>query len=311
MKFVFENMPKTVLTVSKIVHAKKLLRVKKSQLVREKGRVLRTCINLVCNGFLGDDFKCPKCDSTFCKHCEEVLEVNHQCNQEDIESLKAINALVSCPSCGVKIEKGEGCMAITCAVCNQNFWYSTGEKGDHGNHGQFQKVRVNINRRLTIEYQKIIPHEFITLIREIEFETSETNDDSEEILATILIQNDGKEIKDFDLKTFSQKYSIIVRKRISQNIAIKKLHILEKILQKRDPGFEAELKSVLLPHSKIVMRAQLCGRNKKNNIVFLDDLKEYENLEAASTDTNILANEIKKAIELGDGIYGEYYWYFK
>lgn len=309
MKFFLENMPKCVMRVSKIINSSKLQRVKKSQTVREKGRVSRTCINLVCNGFLSEDFKCLKCDTSFCKHCEEVLENGHQCNKDDMESLKAINSLVSCPSCGVKIEKGEGCMAMTCAVCNQNFWYNTGEKGEHGNHGAFVKVRVNLSRRLTLEYREYIPDNCLAEIRGIEVEM-ETKDDSEQGLANILIRNEGEEVKESDLATFSQKYSKMIRSSILQNIATKKLQALEKILQKRDLGYEKEIETVLNLNRPVV-RAQIFGKDKKNNVVFIEELEEYESLISATKQLKLEENDIKKAIEIGNGICGDYYWYYK
>ena len=308
MKFILENMPKAVLKVASIVHAYKLKKVKKSQMAREKGRVSRTCINLVCNGFLGDDFKCLKCETIFCKKCEDVMEDDHICKTEDIESLKTINALVSCPSCGVKIEKSEGCMAMTCAVCNQNFWYSTGEKGDQGNHGAFKKVRTDLTRRLTLTYRDVIPDNCLALIREIETQM-EVNDDSEQTLANILIRNDGKEIKESDLATFSQKYSKIVRMMITQNIAAKKLKILEKILQKLDEGYQKEIEAVL-DFNKPVIRARIFDKNKRINLILIEDVEEYESLEIAAIKLKLDANDIKKAIEIGDGIYNRYYWYY-
>ena len=308
MKFILENMPKAVLKVSKIIHMAKLTKVKKSQLSREKGRVSRTCINLVCNGFLGEDFKCLKCETSFCKECEETIEEdsNHECNPEHVESLKTINALVSCPSCGVKIEKAEGCMAMTCAICNQNFWYSTGEKGEQGNHGNFKKVRVNLTRRLTLEYGDSIPDNCLVAIRKIETE-SESKDDSEQTLANILIRNEGKEV---DLAIFSQKYSKITRNRISENIATKKLKILEKILQKREEGYEKQIEAVL-NFNRPVIRSQIFGKDIKNNLIFIEELEEYESLEIASKDIKASENDLRKVIEIGDGIYKNYYWYYK
>lgn len=309
MKFILENMPKAVLKVSKIIHKAKLQRVKKSQMGREKGRVSRTCINLICNGFLGDDFKCVKCETTFCRDCEEVLEDGHKCNTESVESLKTINALVSCPSCGVKIEKGEGCMAITCAVCNQNFWYSTGEKGDHGNHGAFTKVRVDLVRRLTLEYCEFIPDNCLAAIRSIEMEM-ESKDDSEQALASILIKNADKEVKEIVLATFSHWYSKMVRRNIVQNISMKKLKVLEKLLQKREEGYEKQIE-IVLNFNKPVIRSQIFGKDKKSNIVFIEDLEEYESLEKAAKQMKLVENEIRKAIEIGDGMLGNYYWHYK
>jgi hypothetical protein len=309
MKFVFENMPKAVLKVSKIVHAAKLKRVKKSQLVREKGRVSRTCINLVCNGFLGDDFKCLKCETNFCRDCEDVLEDDHKCKTEDIESLKAVNAMVSCPSCGVKIEKGEGCMAITCAVCNQNFWYSTGEKGDHGNHGASAKVRVNFTRRITLEYREFIPDNCLVGIREIEME-AEIKDDSEQILANILIRNEGNEIKNTDLAIFSQKYSKIVRTHIIQTIALNKLKLLEKILQKCEEGYEKQIEMILNFNRPVIM-AKIFGKDRKNNLIFIEEIEEFESLQSAAKKINLPENDLRKIIEVGDGVYENFYWYYK
>ena len=200
-------------------------------------------------------------------------------------------------------------MAITCAVCNQNFWYSTGEKGDHGNHGAFTKVRVDLVRRLTLEYREFIPDNCLAAIRSIEMEM-ESKDDSEQALASILIKNADKEVKESDLATFSQRYSKMVRRNIVQNISMKKLKVLEKLLQKREEGYEKQLETVL-NFNKPVIRSQIFGKDKKSNIVFIEDLEEYESLEKAAKEMKLVENEIRKAIEIGDGMLGNYYWHYK
>jgi hypothetical protein len=45
--------------------------------------------------------------------------------------------------------------------------------------------------------------------------------------------------------------------------------------------------------------------------VFIEDLEEYESLEKAAKQMKLVENEIRKAIEIGDGNHGGYYWYYK
>lgn len=300
MKFILENMPKAVKKVAEITFMGRLNKIRKVQAGREAGRISRTCINLVCNGFLNEEFQCTKCKTQFCKDCEEIKEDAHTCKQEVIESLKIVNNMVSCPSCKTKIEKSEGCMAMTCAVCKTNFWYNTGEKGDAGNHGAYVDVTLRNTISLSTEYHDYIPPRYVSSVLALEREVLKFNEGKfEDAIDRMLL---GSYCSVFKL---SEVYSDMVRGSINVAIASKKLILLEKILQKREPGYEGEI-SKIFDESQPVSVSRVISRDKDNLFVELPRL--FENLHIAGETMNVAPIEIKKAMETGNGIIKGFYW---
>ena len=146
-KFYNTFLPPAVLAVVNVAFAKKKNNVDARSLARQQERIAdctkRTCLNDFCDGLLDKNHRCSKCDSSFCKQCEHQLleDQKHTCDEKDKESVAFIKEkLTACPKCGVRVEKAEGCMAITCAVCRTNFFWDTGKQGGGGNHGQSEPV---------------------------------------------------------------------------------------------------------------------------------------------------------------------------
>lgn len=166
-QFYAENMPPAIALVAKTVFARDLKKIKKFQIeATKKTQATRICLDTYCKGYLDANFVCNLCESKFCKICEEKEKENHVCDENVKKSIEFVKNVVSCPNCGVKIEKGEGCMAVTCAVCQQNFWYNTGEASQFGNHGQSVPVKLNLFKRLSKEYD--IPEKHLLKILRIE-----------------------------------------------------------------------------------------------------------------------------------------------
>lgn len=303
MKFILDTMPKAVRKVAGIVFTGRINKIRKSQTGRDSNRVSRTCINLVCNGFLDENFHCTKCKTVFCKDCEEVMGgdgTSHTCNQEAIDSLKVVNNMVSCPSCKTKIEKAEGCMAITCAVCKTNFWYNTGEKGDAGNHGKYKEVILRKTISFTAEYRDHIPERYFPIISDLE--RTVLNFQEAKIDAAIdrmLLQPHCSHSR------FSELYSEMVRGSLKVTIASKKLILLEKILQKREPDYEKAIEGIF-GDSRRVSVSRVVAKDKDS--LFLDMPRLFESLDIGSRDMQTSPMEIKKAIETCNGIIRGFYW---
>ena len=303
MKFLVDTMPSAVKKVAMITFSSKINRIKKIQTKREKDRVSRTCINLVCNGFLNENFQCTKCKSTFCTECEDEKTEDHKCDANVVESVKMVNGMICCPSCKTKIEKAEGCMAITCAVCKTDFWYNTGEKGERGNHGQYTQVFLRKSVLLSQEYRDRIPPEYLTYVQDLERELINSKDSShQKALENMLLRGE------VNLTKFSKYYSDMVREDAKVSLVAKKLAAAEKVLQKCEPGYEEQIKTIFSDRRKIsAARVISLG----NNVIFVDAPTVFDSVIEAMSKMSISSNDIRKAMEHNNGIHRGFYWSYE
>ena len=135
LKHLEKEYPKAISLIAKISFKSKLraLDKQKGKIVNAQvNKATRSCLNMVCNGFLDPNFVCMTCESEFCGNCDRKLGPNHECKQEDLDSVNIVNSMVKCPGCKLPVFKNEGCDSITCANCSTNFSYSTGQLGGHG-----------------------------------------------------------------------------------------------------------------------------------------------------------------------------------
>jgi hypothetical protein len=79
-----------------------------------------------CRGFIENSKKCGICDVLICIECRERQEEEHKCNEETVESVKALERDTKrCPSCAVQIFKSSGCNQMWCTNCRTAFdWIS-------------------------------------------------------------------------------------------------------------------------------------------------------------------------------------------
>lgn len=80
-------------------------------------------------GYLSTQWKCQSCETKVCNKCNTILEEEHECKQEDIDSIKLIEKETKpCPHCGIRVHKIEGCNQMWCTACNNAFDWRTGLK---------------------------------------------------------------------------------------------------------------------------------------------------------------------------------------
>lgn len=115
----------------------------------------KSCIRLLCKGHLKsfrNNLRCILCKTKVCLKCEKEYLTRHKCNPDDIKSVKAMNKIVVCPECKVKIVKHTGCVHITCSSCGQGFNYETGKEESVGTAGENDKVYLTKSRVLSKTY---------------------------------------------------------------------------------------------------------------------------------------------------------------
>lgn len=80
-----------------------------------------------CAGLCMDSL-CPVCSSKTCGKCHKKLENDHECNKDDIETVKEISKNSKpCPTCNEAISKVNGCNQMLCTSCHTVFHWQTGK----------------------------------------------------------------------------------------------------------------------------------------------------------------------------------------
>lgn len=100
-----------------------------------------------CNGFLNNKFECGICDNKICKHCMEIKEEGHECDEEKKETVKLLRQDTKpCPKCGQLIHKlPNGCDQMYCIKCHTAFSWRTGQldRGNIHNPEYYRWMREN------------------------------------------------------------------------------------------------------------------------------------------------------------------------
>jgi len=98
-----------------------------------------------CRGLISTkNYKCSICDTAICRDCHVVLKDEHQCKQEDIETIKIIfKESKPCPNCATPISKVDGCDQMYCIACQTAFSWNTGkiESGRIHNPHYYEQLR--------------------------------------------------------------------------------------------------------------------------------------------------------------------------
>lgn len=106
-----------------------------------------------CRGFISIQGNCGTCQCKVCTICNQVKQVDHECNPDDIASFELIKkATKPCPKCGERIQKISGCDQMWCTAekekgkpCGCTFSWKTGkiEVGNIHNPHFFQWAQRN------------------------------------------------------------------------------------------------------------------------------------------------------------------------
>jgi len=91
------------------------------------------CPTETCRGFVEEStlqtLRCGICDITLCTQCRERYHINHNCNVDNVRTIKLLEKETKrCPSCMVPIFKINGCDQMWCTSCHIAFDWKTGEQ---------------------------------------------------------------------------------------------------------------------------------------------------------------------------------------
>lgn len=125
--------------------------IKNGGLTKEKRKFIMACPNNLCRGYLSTQYKCELCKLYTCPQCIEIIGINktdpHVCNPDNVTSAELIKKETkSCPSCGIRIFKIDGCNQMWCTECHVAFDYATGriDKGIvHNPHYNAHLEQIN------------------------------------------------------------------------------------------------------------------------------------------------------------------------
>ena len=109
------------------------------------------CPKAACKGFLdAESGRCVACSATYCLTCleEKKQQPPHVCDRRVLDSLEEIERLTKpCPSCKVPIERGQGCNAMWCVMCDTAFNWSTGKKIEVTDSFHNPHYQASLNRQ--------------------------------------------------------------------------------------------------------------------------------------------------------------------
>lgn len=112
----------------------------------ESKKFVMQCQNSGCRGMLSTQYKCGICTKHTCPKCYLLIEDDHVCKQEDMDTVEELRKNTRpCPNCGLRISKIDGCDQMWCVECKTAFSWSKGtvEKGVVHNPHYYQWMRQN------------------------------------------------------------------------------------------------------------------------------------------------------------------------
>jgi hypothetical protein len=112
------------------------------------------CCDPECRGFVSSAWKCGTCAKFSCAHCHEVKGATHTevgqhvCNSDNVETVRLLRTDTKpCPSCGIYIQKTEGCDQMFCISCKQLWSWKTGrieERGHNPHYLEWMRQRGSV-----------------------------------------------------------------------------------------------------------------------------------------------------------------------
>ncbi len=104
-----------------------------SQEEQTRNDFIQMCVVENCRGYLSSQWKCCICKTFICSHCHIVKnsrdDENHVCDKDTVDTIKLIiKESKSCPQCGIRTCKIDGCDQMWCISCKTPWSWVSGKK---------------------------------------------------------------------------------------------------------------------------------------------------------------------------------------
>lgn len=111
-----------------------------------------------CQKYCDDNGFCVNCNINHCNECLNIKNQNHECNKDDLESVKLIHSQTKqCPGCNIPIFKQNGCNLMFCTSCYTVFSWSTGKvTNPRVMHNPHYIEMMNKRRLETVTEERIV-----------------------------------------------------------------------------------------------------------------------------------------------------------
>jgi hypothetical protein len=135
-------------------------------IANERKNYIKKCITDDCRGYINNKGHCHLCKLIICMQCYEPKTDNHECKQENIDSVQQIKKDTKlCPKCNTSIYKIDGCRQMWCTICHTAFDWKTGQIIHHRIHNpHFYEWQKN-QEKMEIEFNHCNEQELPNLSR--------------------------------------------------------------------------------------------------------------------------------------------------
>lgn len=150
-------------------------------------------------------YECNNCKSEYCINCLEKIYPNHQCDENNIETVKEIfKNSQPCPICATRIEKSSGCDNMYCTYCKTGFRWDTFQIIKTNFHNE-HRMKDIADKKLTPNLPDLLCSKFYSMIHSK--------------------QNFMKYIDEKNRISFEKIYKLATNKELSYNKRIKQYTI--------------------------------------------------------------------------------------
>ena len=243
------------------------------------------CENKECNGFVDANWICSICDKETCKHCHTIKEDEHECKQEDIDTVELIKKESKpCPKCNISIMKVNGCDQMWCVSCHTTFDWKT-------LHIKTSGILHNP------EYFRYMRENGIVIPRNPN--DNPCMDEYEQAYRTLTLINSNfikEEKTDNNMKKRVEKgEDTLIKEYITNNLQTRNLKLSDELYKVAKRNADVRLKEAVEYEEKHTILKALDNNYLKSLFTFYRDINHLESIEIGH-----MRNNIRRAEEWND-----------